>query len=66
MTVVTACLCLVILVLGILFLMASGKITADALGDVDVTSVGVGSGLVGLATVIAWVIKVALARGADS
>ena len=58
--VVTGCLCLVILVAGIILLLATGTISAKDLGET--TSIGVGSGLVGLAAVIAWVIKVALPK----
>ena len=55
---VTACLCLVILVSGTLILLATGVIDAKDLGGL--TSLGVGSGLVGMGAVIVWALKIAL------
>ena len=64
LVIVTGCLCLLILVSGTLYLMATGKLSAEALGKV--TSVGVGSGLAGIFAVIAWVIRVGLTKGRKS
>ncbi len=63
MAVTTGCLCLVILLLGAFWLMATGVISAEALGNV--TSGG-GSGLAALGLIFLGVIKVALGRGRDS
>ncbi len=64
MVIVTACLCLVVVVCGTMYLLATDVVKVEDIGAA--TSVGVGSGLVGLAAVVGWVIKVALAPGAES
>ena len=63
MAVTTGCLCLVTLLLGAFWLMATDVISAEALGNV--TSGG-GTGLAALGIIFLGVIKVALGRGGDS
>ena len=63
MAVTTGCLCLVTLLLGAFWLMATGVISAEALGDV---TTGGGSGFAALGAIFLGVITVALRRGRNS
>lgn len=54
----TGCLCLVVVVLGTFLALMLGKITPEVLGRVS--SVGAGGGLLGLALVIYWTLKLTL------
>jgi membrane protein DedA with SNARE-associated domain len=56
----TACLCLVILVLGIVLGVINGVISAELLGRVE--GVGVGGGLLGLGVILYLIIKASLER----
>lgn len=53
--VATGCLCLPIIVLGVLMLISQGALSAELLGTTK--GVGVGGGLLGLASIIVLVIK---------
>ena len=55
MVVVTGCLCLLILLVGILLLIEKGVLTAELLGSV--TGLASGGGLLGLALVVYLVIR---------
>ena len=57
----TGCLCLPIIVLGVLMLISEGALSADQLGTVK--GVGVGGGLLGLASIVALVIKMGVSGG---
>lgn len=60
-TVATGCLCLPILLLGVLILISQNKLSAALLGTA--TGMGVGGGLLGLAAILALVIKSGLNGG---
>lgn len=59
----TGCLCLLILVMGIIFGVIKGVISPDQLGNIKGLSVG--GGLLGLGLIIYHVIKIALKGGAE-
>lgn len=59
--VVTGCLCLPVLVGGVLLLIAQGALSAELLGSA--TGVGVGGGVLGLAAIVAMVIRLGLSKG---
>jgi hypothetical protein len=54
----TACLCLVILVLGTVIGVMNKAISPEILGTIQ--GAGVGGGLLGLGIILYWIIKVAL------
>lgn len=56
----TGCLCLLIVVVGVLVLIAMGKLDAQLLGQA--TSIGVGGGIVALAGIIFLTIRTGLRR----
>ena len=58
----TACVCLMAIVIGTMVLIAMGKLDAAALGTLQ--GVGVGGGLVGLASIPWLVIREVLKTGA--
>jgi len=58
MTVGTACLCLLILVLGAVIGVMNHAISPEALGTIQ--GAGVGGGLLGLGIILYWIIKTAL------
>ena len=60
-TIGTACLCLIILVLGTVLGVLNGSITVDTLGKVE--SAGVGGGLLGFGMILYRIIKISLAGG---
>jgi hypothetical protein len=60
----SACLCLLILVLGVVLGVLAGAIRPDQLGTLK--SAGVGGGFIGLAMVLYQIIKVALREGRKS
>ena len=61
MAVGTACLCLVILVLGTMIGVMLGLVPVETIGTVE--GAGVGGGLLGFAAVLLGVIKVAFGAG---
>lgn len=63
MTIGTACLCLIILVLGTVIGVLNGKITVEMLGRVE--GAGIGGGLLGFGVILYRIIKVSLPGGAD-
>jgi FtsH-binding integral membrane protein len=58
--VTSACLCLLILVGGVMLGALSGRISLESLGKIQGVA---GSGLLGLALILFWVIRRALQRG---
>jgi hypothetical protein len=52
----TACLCLLVLITGVMFGVLTGKISVDALGKIQGLSVG--SGLLGFGLILYWIIKI--------
>jgi len=58
---VTGCLCLVSLVMGTLYGVIKGNISAEHLGSIS--GVGVGCGFLGLGCIIYKVIKIAFSGG---
>lgn len=59
----TACLCLIILVLGVVIGVLNERITADILGKVGGPSIG--GGLLGFGIILYRIIKVSLAGGSN-
>lgn len=59
--VATGCLCLPVLVGGVLLLISQGALSAELLGSA--TGVGVGGGVLGLAAIVAMVIRLGLSKG---
>lgn len=57
----TACLCLLILVLGTVIGVMQGAISADILGEVG--GAGVGGGLLGFGIILYRIIRVTLSEG---
>jgi hypothetical protein len=60
-SVTSACLCLLILVGGVVLGALFGRISLDALGKIE--GIGAGSGLLGLALILYLVIRRALQKG---
>ena len=60
-TVATGCLCLPIIVFGVLMLISQGALSAELLGTTK--GLGIGGGLLGLASIVAIVIKIGLSEG---
>ena len=58
----TACLCMLILVLGTMLAVLTNRISPDILGTVKV---GAGGGLLGFGLILYWIIKVALTPEAN-
>ncbi|MCL4703890.1 CHAT domain-containing protein [bacterium] len=61
MTIGSACLCLIILVLGTIWAVLDDKISVEALGNIQ--AAGFGGGLLGFGTILYRIIKMALAGG---
>lgn len=61
MTIGTACLCLIILVLGTVWAVLDNKINVETLGKVELA--GFGGGLLGFGTILYRIIKIALSGG---
>lgn len=61
MTIGTACLCLIILVLGTVWAVLDNKINVETLGKIE--SAGFGGGLLGFGTILYRIIKIALSGG---
>ena len=59
----TACLCLVILVLGAVIGVMSGRISVEMLGNIQ--GAGVGGGLLGFGVIIYQIIKISLGKESD-
>ncbi len=57
----TGCLCLVILVMGTLYGVIKGAISAEHLGSIN--GIGIGSGFLGLGLIIFQIIKLAVVGG---
>ena len=56
----TACLCLVILVLGAVIGVMTGRISVEVLGEIQ--GAGIGGGLLGFGVIIYQIIKVTLGK----
>lgn len=59
----TACLCLVILVLGAVLGVINGSISVEELGEIQ--GAGIGGGLLGFGVIIYQIIKVTLGKEKD-
>jgi hypothetical protein len=59
----TSCLCLIILILGVVFGVLTRKIPVEALGSIQ--GVSVGSGLLGFGLVLFMIIKVSISTGGN-
>lgn len=57
----TACLCLIILVLGTVIGVLNGTISVDLLGKVE--GAGIGGGMLGFGVILYQIIKVSLSGG---
>ena len=60
----TACLCLIILILGVILGVLTGRISVDALGTLNGLSIG--TGLLGFGLLLFWIIKISLSGGGSS
>ena len=58
----TACICLLILVLGAVIGVMTGRVSVEALGEIQ--GAGVGGGLLGFGIIIYQIIKVTLSKEA--